>query len=150
MFSRLLEPSEHIFSWDVLSWLLKAWKHDCHVPLLINSLYCHLGPSVTSWIRIRIQIRGDWIRIRIRIQENRGGFRFVWIRILGVWIRIQIRIRDVRIRTSLFGITAEWLWYWDILPLTVTSALPMGFLPVDPEWGGRPTVRDLVSLILPP
>ncbi len=55
-----------------------------------GSLYC-------SWIRIRIRIRADWIRI----QENRGGFGFVWIRIRGVWIRIRIRIRDVRIRTSL-------------------------------------------------
>ncbi len=26
-------PSEHIFLCDVLNWLLKAWKHACHVPL---------------------------------------------------------------------------------------------------------------------
>ncbi len=44
------------------SWRLKAWRHACHVLLLIKSLYC-------SWIRIRIRIRADWIRI----QENRGG-----------------------------------------------------------------------------
>ncbi len=62
---------------------------------LINSLYCHLGPPVTSCIGI--QIRADWIRI----QENRGWFGFVWIRIWGVWIRI--RIQDVRIRTSLIS-----------------------------------------------
>ncbi len=93
-----LEPiSEHIFSWDVLSWLPKVWKHTCHAPLLISSLYCHLGPSVISWIRIWIRIQAAWIRI----QENRDGFGFVWIRIRGVWIRIRIQIRDVQIRTSL-------------------------------------------------
>ncbi len=75
-------------------------------PLLIFIKYAdspcsHLGPSMSSWIRIRIRIQAAWIRIRIRIQENKDGFGFVWIRIRGVWIRIRIRIRDVRIRTSL-------------------------------------------------
>ncbi len=60
-----------------------------------------------DWIRIRIRIRTDWIRIRIWIQENRGGFGFVWIRIRGVWIRIRIRIQDVQIRTSLVHICSR-------------------------------------------
>ncbi len=58
------------------------------------------GPSMTSWIRIRIRIHSGWIRI----QGKRGGFRFSWIRIRGAWIRIRIRIRDPWIRTSLFWI----------------------------------------------
>ena len=105
MFPCLLEPSEHIFSSDVLSWLLKAWKYACHVPLLINSFYCHVGPSVISWIQIRIL--AAWIRIRIQIQENRDGFGFgwIWIWIWGVWIRIQ----DVRIHTSLIQTNHVWL-----------------------------------------
>ncbi len=66
--------SEHVFSWDVLSWLPKVLKHACHVPLLINSLYWHLGPSVISWIRIRTGFGFGFKKIEMDSDSSGFGF----------------------------------------------------------------------------